>query len=165
MNGVATAITTRIATIFGTKVSGISWTCVRACSRAIPTPTIIATANAGAAIISAVQMPSRNRSMASVSLIAALGRCRLNRHPQDFLIGLHHLVANGDCRVQGQFRRHHGLDDLLRARLALRAGDGGGFALPKLLDRRLRHALHEVAEGRLADVRRRRGTVGEALAE
>ena len=45
--GPVMAVTIRIATIFGTKVSVISWTCVSAWTSAMPTPTTIATSTAG----------------------------------------------------------------------------------------------------------------------
>ena len=46
-NGPENATASRIATIFGTKVRVISWTCVSAWTSAMPTPTTIATITAG----------------------------------------------------------------------------------------------------------------------
>ena len=66
----------RSTTIFGTKVSVISWTWVSACSSAIATPTTIAAPTAGPAPTMTIQIADWMRSSASPSFIARSRRCR-----------------------------------------------------------------------------------------
>src|SRR5690606_20904343 len=70
--GAVSATTSRIATIFGTKVRVISWTWVSAWTSAMPTPTIMAAATAGAEATSTVQIAYWTMSRASASFKAVL---------------------------------------------------------------------------------------------
>src|SRR5258708_4581492 len=65
----------------------------------------------------------------------------LDRHPNDFLIGLHDLVANRDCRLQGPLGRHQCLDDFPRRLTALDRRDRSGFTGLERTDRVRGHLL------------------------
>ena len=69
MKGPVKATTSRIATIFGTKVSVISWIWVSAWTSAMPTPTSMAAATAGPEAVSTVQIAYWTMSSASASFM------------------------------------------------------------------------------------------------
>src|SRR6185437_2119741 len=66
--------TTKIATIFGTKTSVISWICVSACSRPMPRPTTSAVIIAGAMTSSSTRMEERAKSMESDAVMVPSDR-------------------------------------------------------------------------------------------
>jgi hypothetical protein len=58
MKGAEATRATNMAAIFGTNVSVISWICVRAWNKAMPRPTIVATARTGADAMRMAQIES-----------------------------------------------------------------------------------------------------------
>src|SRR5215469_13973077 len=115
--------TTKIAMIFGTKTSVISWICVSAWSRPIARPTTSDVSMTGVMTSSSTIMDARAKSIESAGVKnAPLGELltrdetgmnrRSDRHVHDALIGLHDFVANGDDRIQRDLGRVHGVDDV-----------------------------------------------------
>src|ERR1700759_987868 len=96
--------TRKMAMIFGTKTSVISWICVSAWIRPMPIPTMRAMIMAGAAISRSTQMLSRAKSMESAGVMCSLGS---DRHLHDGLVSLDDLVANGDNGIQRDLRLVH----------------------------------------------------------
>src|SRR5882672_7145717 len=76
MNGPVSATTSMMATIFGTKVKVISWTCVSAWMRAMPMPTTMATSTTGADAVSTVHTAYWTMSRASASFMGLARRER-----------------------------------------------------------------------------------------
>src|SRR5271169_2847893 len=106
MNGSATSIAMKIARIFGTKTSVVSWICVSACNSEMATPTISPTSISGEATSNKVSIASRATSITSgpVMLSPNLNFRRHRRrfsdwHLQDVLVGRDHLVAHRNQRL------------------------------------------------------------------
>src|SRR3954466_4880991 len=167
MKGAVTVTTAMMTTIFGTKVSVISCTCVSAWNRAITTPTTMAARMAGPEAAITVQSAAWTMSNASASFIladldpvrdqdlrAALERCHHARfRERDGRDPAADRSVGGDERAPddgvglGQHRvRHQGVEL--------------GVRLDRLLDgrerRELRHvlrAVHRLREVLIADLR------------
>src|SRR5262245_56652861 len=106
--GSAIRSTRKIARIFGTKTSVISWTWLSAWSRPMVTPTMSAVSMPGAASTSSSQMDSRAKSMVSAPVILSFA---LNGHLHDVLVGGDDAVADRHHRFQGQLGRGDRIDD------------------------------------------------------
>src|SRR5690606_6680649 len=117
--------TASIRPTLGTKFSVISCTEVRACKRPMITPTTSATPSSGAAMRSAIHSACRVRSTIRFSSMARSS----DRHPQDFLIGLDHLVAHGDHGLERDFGLGDTLHQIMRLGLAGHGAGGGGINL------------------------------------
>ena len=79
MNGSATSMATKIARIFGTNTSVISWICVSAWNSEMTTPTTSPTSISGAETSTSVMMASRATSRTSGPVICfsvLILRCR-----------------------------------------------------------------------------------------
>src|ERR1700692_3051901 len=141
MNGSATSMARKIARIFGTKTSVVSWICVSACNSETATPTINPTSMSGAATIMSVTIASRATSMTSGPVIRAplICICRGEKasdlHLQNVLVGRDHLVAHRDQRLHGGFGFRYCGDDVDHVGLA--GGDGSRLRVGFL--RRLGH--------------------------
>src|SRR3981189_1244596 len=130
MNGRASSMATKIARIFGTKTSVISWICVSAWNSDIPAPTPRPTIISGLDTTTNVMIASRATSstsgpvmaspdgLADVCRIACFRRepagqmlRRSDRHLHDLLVGGDDLVAHGHQCGDGSLgfgnRRHH----------------------------------------------------------
>src|SRR3954469_3663405 len=130
MNGRASSMATKIARIFGTKTSVISWICVSAWNSEITTPTTRPTIISGLETRTNVMIASRATSSTSGPVMASPGDltdvCRAacfrgepaggllrrsDRHLHDLLVGGDDLVAHrhqcGDGGLGFGDRRHH----------------------------------------------------------
>src|ERR1044072_3995274 len=109
MNGSASSSVTKIARIFGTKISVCSWIWVSACTSETTTPTIRPTTISGDDTTTMVQIASRAISRVSAPVMiyvpfhnssfrdappGAGPDDRLDRHLHDVFIGLDHAVAH-----------------------------------------------------------------------
>src|SRR3546814_9295180 len=104
MKGSISMMPTKMTMIFGTKVSVISCIEVSAWNSAMARPTTSASSMTGAPIFSITTIVSRPISMASVPFTTVPS----DRHAQDFLVGLDHLVAQGDHGLQRHLGLRHG---------------------------------------------------------
>src|SRR6201996_86997 len=142
-NGKVMRSTRKMAMIFGTKTSVISWICVSAWIRPMPIPTMSAMIMAGAAISRSTQMLSRAKSMESAGVMCSLGS---DRHLHDGLVGLDDLVADGDDGIQRDFRLVHGVDDIDDVALARDLLRGGLFTRFHRADGILHRAGEKITE-------------------
>ena len=119
--------------------------------RPITTPATSATISSGAAMRTAIHSACRVRSKIRFSSMGFA----LDRHPQDFLIGLDHLVTDG----HGRFQRDLGLGDALHqvVGVALAGHGAGGGQVDPL------HHLGEIGGGGGYALRRALGG-GDGLA-
>src|SRR5208282_5871431 len=162
MNGSAISRARKIARIFGTKTSVVSWICVSACNSETATPTINPTSIRGAATSNSVTIASRATSntsgpviwspffpcSASHSLSPHAGRGKSNRHLQDVLVGRDHLVADRDQRLDCGFGFGDRGDDVDHVGLA----GGHGLRLDVRFLGGLGHGVDHVFQDR-AEVR------------
>src|ERR1700722_2895690 len=167
MNGSATSIAIKIARIFGTKTSVVSWICVSACNSEMATPTTSPTSISGEATSNKVSIASRATSITSGPVILSPNlnfRCYWrgfsDRHFQNVLIGRDHLVAYRDQRLHRGFGLGDRGDDVDHVGFAGRYGVRLGVGLL----RRVGHGVDHVLQDR-AEVRRRRFRRGGAAAE
>src|SRR5437762_13811341 len=114
MNGSANSMVTKIARIFGTNASVISWICVNACTSEIATPTTRPTSISGDETSTMVQIASRATSSTSLPVIAnsPTRTQRLDRHPHDVFVGLDHFVAHRHQRFDRNLGFGDGSDDV-----------------------------------------------------
>src|SRR3954470_1432789 len=117
MNGRASSMATKIARIFGTKTSVISWICVSAWNSEIATPTTRPISISGLETITSVTMASRATSITSgpvirVPFLAVGFPRRSDLHAHDFFIRLDDLVAHRDHGADRHFGFRHGRDDV-----------------------------------------------------
>ncbi len=99
MNGSAMSMARKIARIFGTKTSVVSWICVSACSSDMATPTTRPTSIKGAETRTSVSIASRATSMTSDPVIGGSS----DRHLQHIFVGCDHLVAHRHERLERGF--------------------------------------------------------------
>src|SRR6185437_1523229 len=133
--------TTKIATIFGTKTSVISWICVSACSRPMPRPTTSAVIIAGAMTSSSTRMEERAKSMESDAVMVPS-----DRHVHDGLVGGDDLVAHRHDGIERDFGLVHCVDDVDDVGLAGDLARRHGLALLHRADAVLECALEQVRE-------------------
>src|SRR5687767_10713077 len=154
MKGNATIMVTKIAMIFGTNTRVISWIWVSAWNSEMTTPTSRPTSISGAETSTSVVMASRATSRTSGPVISVLScsfsgsAAASDRHPQDFLVGLDHLVAHRDQRLDRDLGLGHGGDHVDQVGLAGRHGGGLGVGLLAGVDHRAERFLDEAAEAR-----------------
>src|SRR5579863_1890518 len=167
MNGSAISMARKMARIFGTNTSVVSWICVSAWMSDTATPTINPTSISGAATRTSVTIASRATSITSGPVIdaplvrhsgaheararndaVAFGKTSLvrkpgsDRHPQNFLIGRDHLVAHRDQGLDRRLALRHGGDDVDHIGLA----HGHRLRLRVRLTAGLRDGLDHVLE-------------------
>src|SRR5262245_57786156 len=179
MNGSATSMATKIARIFGTKASVISWIWVSAWTSDMTTPTMSPISISGLETITSVRIASRATSSTSDPVMAQTsaslaggrqrGRSSSDRHPHDLFVGLDHAVAHRDERLDRHFgfrhRRDHvddvGLARHHRALLRVRGLAGLEHAADRILEQRAKARTLGFAE-RFAETRGRISDAGEA---
>src|SRR5690348_15134685 len=106
----------RMTNIFGTKVSVISWICVKACRKAMARPMTSARSMIGAPSLSVTMIVSCARSTASAAFTRTI--LRSDRQSGDILIGLNDTVAHRDDRLQDDLGIGHGGGHLREVGLA-----------------------------------------------
>src|SRR5262249_37772501 len=174
MNGSASSMAMKIARIFGTKTSVISWICVSAWNSEITTPTMSPINISGLATSTSVMIASRATSSTSGPVMTppASPACpSSDRHLHDVFVGRDDAVAHGNERIDRDLglrpRRHHvdnvGLAGGHGMLLGIRLVPGFDHGAERVLEQRAKaRAVAIVAVCRLGETCGRIGHAREA---